>query len=89
MGPPRQQARELMKPLFKRPCSPEERAVCDAVTDRIEELERIVRAKSALLDQIAEAAGVEMGQQYSGHGIISRLREQGRQRQGEPSNGGI
>jgi hypothetical protein len=35
-------ARRLLKPLFLRPVSPEERAVCDAVTEEIERLNRII-----------------------------------------------
>jgi hypothetical protein len=35
-------ARRLLKPLFLRPVSPEERTVCDAVTEEIERLNRII-----------------------------------------------
>jgi hypothetical protein len=41
-------ARRLLRPLFNRPVSPEEKAVCDAVTDEIARLR-------AALEQIADA----------------------------------
>jgi len=38
----RKRARELLKPLFLRPCSVEERAVCDAVESFIERQQQVI-----------------------------------------------
>lgn len=38
----RKRARELLKPLFLKPCSVEERAVCDAVESFIERQQQVI-----------------------------------------------
>lgn len=53
MPTPRQQTRELLRPLFLRPVSPEQRAVTDAVERRIAELESMLRAAGFNDAQIA------------------------------------
>lgn len=42
---------------------------------RIAELESIVRAKCAMIDEIAFAAGYEVGEAVTVQGIISRLKQ--------------
>jgi len=42
---------------------------------RIRELEAIVRSKGAMLDEIATAAGFQLGDTYSARAVIVRLQE--------------
>lgn len=49
----------------------------DMAAALIAELERITRGQAAMLNEIAEAAGFEMGQTYSAFSLIDALRRQG------------
>lgn len=44
----------------------------------MEELESMLQSRSAILDQIAQAADYQVGEQYNAAGIIARLRGGGR-----------
>jgi hypothetical protein len=69
---PRTTARRLLKPLFDRPVSPEERAVCDAVTDEIALLRaEAVTARLAALDY-ALAVLAREGDAQAAHGVLAQ-----------------
>ena len=69
---PRTTARRLLKPLFDRPASPEERAVCDAVTDEIARLwGEAVTARLAGLDHALTVLARE-GDAQAAHSVLAQ-----------------
>ena len=68
----RKRARELLKPLFLRPCSVEERAVCDAVESFIERQQQVIDLLMKAVEPFAyEAELLDLQTRPSGEALIA------------------
>ena len=69
----RKRARELLKPLFLRPCSVEERAVCDAVESFIERQQQVIDLLMKAVEPVANLGG--LGGALIEGDVISKIAE--------------
>lgn len=71
--------RDLLKDALRRinTCTKPQsmQTLAEEAVAAIDELESMLQSRSAMLDEIACAAGYRAGEQYSAAGIVARLRD--------------